>query len=543
MDRDALYYHLSNLTLILIGLLSIQRVLSPFAAMILIPGTVAGFIVSWRIKDSRLHYKDTFIGMLSLAVVVIILGRLYDTALTFENLLKIFSTTLAWLTFFQSFGLRTVRSYAIIQFISASLLICSVCLALEQETYYIILLTLFLFTIVFTMRLSLICERKNKGSIIVGDQLEILGFTQQLKTSAIIFSLVLIVSSFIYPFVPRFENLSLKWVPSTLFGLSENNPMMRLFKKAPLAIKEAHEERKQQPIDDTKKRETSGDVQQDNTVLERRHDDGEKDEKKSYSQRFPAKEFDKDIDIFKIESLTIRSDKDEMPLDAQCRLKADLKFSDGSSVPAERLVDWKVVGTARLSIGREGDVVAMGIGDATISASYLGSFSNDVHLKITRPLAPIKRKDWRHYLWLAILMLSGIALSAYIIWIFMRGRRLSDLAIRDPRGFVKELYIVLCRGLGLYGARRFDYLAHREYSEHTKWLVSLRPESMHLMTEGVLEARFSAHNISREHSRKALDLFHEVKSAVLSRQEGKEILKKALFRIFILDVLLMPKLP
>jgi hypothetical protein len=71
--------------------------------------------------------------------------------------------------------------------------------------------------------------------------------------------------------------------------------------------------------------------------------------------------------------------------------------------------------------------------------------------------------------------------------------------------------------------------------------MASRPEPMHLMTEELLEARFSKHKISVENSRKTLGLFHEVKGIILEREGRKEIWKKCLFLIFLLEVLLVPK--
>jgi len=84
-------------------------------------------------------------------------------------------------------------------------------------------------------------------------------------------------------------------------------------------------------------------------------------------------------------------------------------------------------------------------------------------------------------------------------------------------------------------------MAHREFFESIKGLLSSRPEPMHLMTETVLEASFSTHALSIEDSWKTLGLFHEVKGVILERQEQWGFWRKILFRIFVLDVLLIPR--
>jgi len=540
MDRDALYYHFANLGLVLIGLFSIQVILNPFVAVIVISGTVAGFLVSWQIRDSRPQHIDTFLGMLSLAAMVIILGMLWDTALSFETLLKIFSTALAWLTLFQSFGLKTGKSYAMLQFISASLLISSVGLALEGEIFYVVLLGLFLFIFIFVMRLNLVCEKNRSGSVIIGDQREIMGL--QIKVCALMFSFILIFASFVYPFVPRFENLSLKWVPSTLLGIPEQVPLLALLQQAPKTIKESKRRIEEQVVDDRiRRRETAKKKREAQELVKEAEGKDERIEIKGPLKRFPAKEFSRDIDIFKIESLNIRSDKDEVPVGSRCKLRAELKLDDGSSIPVTRLVDWKVIGEAGLSIDGDGNLIPKEQGYVQVSASYMGSFSNDLRIKITGPLAPIKKKQWLRYLFIIPLWLVILGLSFFAVRVFMKSKRLSKLAVRDPKEFIKEIYLSLRRGLKVFGVPKLDYVTPTEFLESAKDLVSKGPEPMHVMIDGLLEVRFSAHEISTGHSQKMLGLFHEVKKVILQRGARREFCKKVMFRLLLLDVSLLPR--
>ncbi|MBU3910966.1 MAG: hypothetical protein KKD90_00085, partial [Candidatus Omnitrophica bacterium] len=380
MDRDVLYYHFANLGLVLLGLFSVQGIMNRFVLMIVMVGVIAGFIVSWQLTNRRFQYMELFIGMLSLAAVVIMFGRLVTTAITFENLLRIFSTALVWLTLFQSFGLESGKSYAMLQFISVCLLISSVGMALEQEIFYIVILALFLLLFIFTMRLDLLCEKKRKGSMIIGDPREVMSLWQQIKVGAIMFSFVLIISSVLYPFVPRFENLSLRWIPSTLLGIPEKTPLLKLLKEAPKTIKDNKKIKKEQLVDDdSKKRETGGRVigVQDKIkketeekidrdkirrvpakafsndikikVVEPAESDNKKTEEKTEEKvdrnkinSVPAKALNKDIDISEVESLEVKADRSTVPLDSSCKLEAELKMKDGSTLPATRLVDWKV---------------------------------------------------------------------------------------------------------------------------------------------------------------------------------------------------------
>ena len=542
MDRDTLYYHFSNLGLVLIGLFSIQAILNPFVAMILIPGTIAGFLVSWQIKDSRPQHMDTFTGMLSLAAMIIILGRIYSMPVTFENLLKIFSTALVWLMLFQSFGLKSGKSYAVLQFISVCLFISSVVLALEEESLYVILIAIFLFIFIFTMRLNLVCEKKRKGSLIIGDQEMIMSLWQQIKVGALMFSFVLIAASMIYPFVPRFENLSLKYIPSTLLGIPEQIPVLRLLLQAPRKIKENKKSREDQRVDDdSRKRETDHDRKRQSYgkgAIEQKLKRKER-QKEETMERFRAKEFDKNIDMFKIESLDIKSDAKDVPLDGQCNLSAELKMSDGSTIPATKLVDWKITGTAKVSIDSNGDLTPKEEGYVYISASYLGNFSNDIKIDVTKSVTPIKKKGWLYYLVMTFLWFLILALLYFAVWIFMKSKRLRELAIKNPKEFIKEVYAVLCRGFRPYGVLKFDYVAPREFFRLAKGLMVSGAEPMRTMTEDVLEARFSTHDISGEHSWKTLGLFHDIKDIVLDREEGKHFWRKILFRMLVLDVLLM----
>lgn len=538
MDRDALSFHFANLGLVLIGLFSIQGIINPFVAVLLIPGTIAGFLVSWRIRKSRPQHMDTFIGMLSLAAVVVIMGGLFDKALTFDNLLTGFSIALAWLTLFQSFGLKTEKSYAMLQFISICLLISSVSLALEQEPLYMAMLAAFLFIFIFAMRLSLVCERKNKGSLIVGNQEEIMSLWQQIKVAAMMFSFVLIVASMAYPFVPRFENLSLKGLPSTLLGIPEKIPLLKLLQQAPETLKDNKKRKKEQIVNTReKKRETQGvRIRQEELIQET-----EEKVKKAIEQRFRAEEFNKEIDVFKVKTLTIYSDYDEVPLGEQIRLEAELTMSDESIIPAARLVDWMTSGTVEVSIDNKGNLKPKEQGIAQVSASFLGTFSNDLYIKITPPVKPIKKKSPLYYSFISFLWLLVLGLLFFAVVMFVRSRRLQQLAITNPKAFIKEIYSILCRGFKVYGVSKFDYVAAREFFESVRAILSDNPKPMHDITEGFLEARFSIHNISMEHSQQSLGFFHGVKDVVLGRDQGKHFWKNMAFKALLLDALLIPK--
>ncbi len=187
-------------------------------------------------------------------------------------------------------------------------------------------------------------------------------------------------------------------------------------------------------------------------------------------ERFRAKEFNKDIDMFKIESLDIASDKKVVPLDGQCRISAELKMRDGSVIPATKLVDWKVTGTAKVSIDNKGDLTPKEEGYVYISASYLGNFSNDIKIDVTKSIVPIKKKGWLHYLVITLLWLLISALLYFTVWIFVKSKRLSELAIANPREFIKEVYTALCRGFRPYGVFKFDYVAPREFSSWQRGL-------------------------------------------------------------------------
>ena len=64
---------------------------------------------------------------------------------------------------------------------------------------------------------------------------------------------------------------------------------------------------------------------------------------------------------------------------------------------------------------------------------------------------------------------------------------------------------------------------------------------MQALTEEFLEARFSAHEISEKHSRKTIELFHEVKGVVLEKEGKAKFWKDILFRLSVLDIALIPK--
>ncbi len=565
MNRDALYFHFANLGLIIIGIFSIQKVVGPVILAFLILGSISGFLFSWYIKNSRPPHIDTFIGMLSLASVVVILSRLHETEISFENLLKIFSTALVWLSLFQSFGLRAHKSYNLIQFISACLLISSVSLALEPETVYVLYLALFLFILIFTMRLALVCEKQSLGSLIIGDRDEVMSLWHQIKIGAIMFSVILILSGLIYPAVPRFNSISLSWISSTLLSLPGNLQILKLQKSADKVIKNAKVKKEQIVYDGTKKRETKHDGIQKKDIEEKKEETTERskesdlkakeretkqdeiqkkdtaEKKKETTERFKSSDFKKDIDILKIESLTIKADKSETALDRQVTLTAELKMADGSIIPATKLADWKVKGTAKVSINKDGKLTPKEKGYIEISATYMGTFSNDVKVKITEPVKPKKKKGFLFYFIVFLLWIIAGAMVVFSIIIFIKSEKLANMRKNNPKEFIKEVYYVLCRAFKIYGIPKFNYISYREFYNLAKELIAAKPEPMQALTEGFLEARFSNHEISAEHSQKAIELFHEVKDVILEREERNIFWKNILFRIYVMDVSLIPR--
>jgi len=543
MNKEALYFHFANLGLIIISIFSIQKIVGPIIVALLVLGTIGGFLFSWYVKNSRPPHIDTFIGMLSLASVVGVFSSLYETDISFENLLKIFSTALVWLSLFQSFGLNTQKSYSLIQFISAALLIVSVSLALEQETVYVLYLAVFLFMLIFTMRLALVCEKQNLGSVIIGDKDEVMSLWHQIKVGAIMFSIILILSATVYPAVPKFNSLSFSWIPSTLIGLPEKAPLLKLLLSAEKTIKDAKVKKEQMVDDNTKKRETAGDrIKRKNLDKKKEEPKEKKEEKKEEkTERFKARDFNKDIDAFKIESLAIRADKKELPLDQQAVLTAEVKLTDGSVIPVTNLVDWKVTGTAKVSMDKDGKLTPKEEGNVQISATYMGTFSNDVKVKITQPVKPKKKKSFLFHLIVSLLWILALALVVFSIRIFIRSQKLAGMLKNDPKEFIKEIYASLCRAFKIYGVPKFNYTAYREFYNLAKELVSVKPEPMQVLTEGFMEARFSTHEISEKHSRKTIELFHEVKDVVLEKEGRDKFWKDILFRLSILDISLIPK--
>ena len=124
---------------------------------------------------------------------------------------------------------------------------------------------------------------------------------------------------------------------------------------------------------------------------------------------------------------------------------------------------------------------------------------------------------------------------------FIRSRKLAAMRRNDPREFIKAVYYALCNAFKIYGIPKFNYTAYREFYNIAKKLVAKKPEPMQDLTEDFLEASFSTHEISTEHTQKAIESFHEVKDVVLEREERNIFWKNILFRLSLLDVLLVPR--
>ncbi len=250
---------------------------------------------------------------------------------------------------------------------------------------------------------------------------------------------------------------------------------------------------------------------------------------------------EKDIDILKIESLTIKADKSETALDRQVTLTAELKMADGSIIPATKLADWKVKGTAKVSINKDGKLTPKEKGYIEISATYMGTFSNDVNVKIVEPVKPKKKRGLLFYFIVFLLWIIAGAMVVFSIIIFIRSEKLANMRKNNPKEFIKEVYYALCRAFKIYGIPKFNYISYREFYNLAKELIAAKPEPMQALTEGFLEARFSNHEISAEHSQKAIELFHEVKDVILEREERNIFWKNILFRIYVMDVSLIPR--
>lgn len=529
MNRDALYFHFANLGFVIIGILSINKELGPIMTAFLILGVTCGFLFSWYMKNSKLPHIDTFIGMLSLASVVIVMSNLYEIEINFENLLGVFSTALAWLSLFQSFGLKAQKSYGMIQFISVALLISSVSMALEQETAYVLYLIVFLFTLIFIMRLALVCEKQSLGSLIIGDRDEVMSLWNQIKIGAIMFSVILTLSALVYPAVPRFNSLSVGWIPSSLLTLPGRVPILKLIENTSKTVKHNKIKKEQLVNDNLLKRETNV------------NKPAKEQEEEETTERFQATEFKKEIDAYKVEALIINASKSETTLGQQVALSAVLKLADGSTLPATKLADWKAIGTAKVSIDKNGTLSFKEPGHVQVSATYMGVFSNELIIKATEPVAPKKKRGFLFYIFLYLLWIVSAAIVIFLILVFIRLQRLVVMRRNNPKEFIKEVYCAMCKAFKIYGLPKFNYTAYREFYNIVKKLIANNPEPMQDLTESFLEASFSTHEISEEHTQRAIKLFHEVKDVILEREERNIFWKNTMFMFCVLDVLLVPR--
>lgn len=506
MNRDTLYYHIANAGLLIIGLLSVYKIIGiALFLMLILPGIVAGFIVSWQLKDKRPQNVELFIGMLSLASAVITLSRLYEVEINFNNLLTMFSIALMWLGLFQSFGVRPgERGYALVQFISICLLVSSVALALEQEGLYLLYLGAYLFLLIFALRINLIVEKRRKGSLVVGEQEVVLGLFSQLKLSVIIFSVLILITSLLFPFVPRFENISLRWISSDLLGLPEQVPVLKLISDASRRIKENKTQRKEQVVDDRlKKRETD---------LPPEFKEGE--------EVFP---FDRDSFVDRdglarqIESFNIRPASVELPLNRTTQLRAEIRIKDGTAIDVTKLVEWENQDSEILEVEQNGTIKPKLKGNTIVNATYLGLFSNNVFVTIAPPQATPEKRSLIFYLFLVLWWVLLIIIVYLYIKIMMRRNRLKNLASQFPRIFIRELYISLCKVLKIIGHPRLNYVAPREFVEVLKQEKGLNIGPLPQMTERFLEAIFSTHDITRKDSSDTFKIFNETTEVFLEK--------------------------
>jgi len=111
----------------------------------------------------------------------------------------------------------------------------------------------------------------------------------------------------------------------------------------------------------------------------------------------------------------------------------------------------------------------------------------------------------------------------------------------NPKEFIKEVYYAMCKAFKIYGLPKFNYVSHREFYNTAKELIAKNPEPLQDLTENFLEVSFSTHEISEEHTQKAIKFFHEVKDVILEREERNVFWKNTMFVLCVLDVLLIPR--
>ena len=271
---------------------------------------------------------------------------------------------------------------------------------------------------------------------------------------------------------------------------------------------------------------------------EKKEEPQEKKEEKT--ERFQASDFNRNIDPLKVESLTVHTDRSELPLDQQAVVDAIAKLTDKSEIVVTKLVDWKVTGTAKITIDKDGNIAPKEEGYVRISATYVGVFSNDAYVKIIKVVEPKKRKGFLFYFIISLLWLLALALVIFSIRVFIRSQKLAKMSKDDPKEFIKEVYSVLCRAFKIYGIPKFDYIAYREFYGIAIKLVSANPGPMQALTEEFLEARFSNHMIYAQNSQKAIQLFRDVKGVVLEKEERNKFWKGFLFRLYVFDISLVP---
>ncbi|MFH1478453.1 MAG: hypothetical protein ABIG92_01585 [Candidatus Omnitrophota bacterium] len=478
--RERTNYHFLNLVLVLLAIFSIRGVLSPANLLGVSLGMILAFSISWYMKGKYIKYMDLFIGVVSLSVCFFVFSRLYDVRMDFEGILRSFSLIFSYIAIIQAVSIRSSKHYSLLQFISIMLIFISIALAAEKEIFYILLSSVFLFIFIITMRFNVLYEKIERGALLVPKESNRRVFYREFKISSVMFFIIIMAASFLYPLVPRDKDLPLDFIASSFLRDS----------KIPMYA----------------------------SLVEG---------KGTFKKMGPGKEKEEGA----IGGLDIESLKDA--------LKSGIE---------EPVVSSRTSGAADSGRANTPPV-------SSISASSDSSLA----MEVEKGVAQRKKINW----WLLLLLMALIPILIpvplafmlpivfiilpilivvyFIIRSLIRNRLLARKAVEEPRYFIKEVYLALCSALSIYGAPEFRETGYIGFYDAVKKTVPGPYDPMKGLTDCALEAGFSDHDISPEHSKKALRFFIDVKKETLSLRKERLFWKNLAFRLQLLDITTLPK--
>ncbi|MFH1783063.1 MAG: hypothetical protein ABH848_05555 [Candidatus Omnitrophota bacterium] len=506
------FYHWSNLALILLVIFSIRSLTGVFISYVLFLGLIVGFFVSWHIKDIKIRYIGAVINILSVVMFIFIMGEMLRPGLTFFDIIRTLSLMLAWFAFLKSFNIKGLRDYGTLQIMSVTMLILFASLKMERDIEHLHIVLLFFFIFIFTMRMNLRCEKVEKDSFMADRKDRSSIVYNDLGLAVILFLSVILIATLLYPFIPKKDNFSVdflpKMIPSAFIQKISENLMEKI------------------DFDDMMQKKLPRDKSP-----------------QSSSEPSTASSSDLVLESTPLSSSSVSSSSisaSESPASSSSSLSSAPSISVDAISPSSS--------ASSSSSSSESSSPSSSVAPETVKIEEEEEeYEPELLRKINWWLILLLLLLLPFLIWLVLLILVPllimflpyILVAIYLIRTYIRRYVLSKKAKDNPKEFVMDIYRSLRNSLRFYGLSITTHQSHMELYDELKKHKAASSEYMHKLTTNALEASFSNHLITKEHSKEALTLFKIIRYNLLNNRESTPLWRRIFFKLAVLDITLV----